>query len=195
MCTRSVRLAFLASLAAAVFSLPRRRRPGATCQSCRARDRLVAGRRLHHQFLGHSLRPYRFRFELPRASLQHDIAFRDERNCSAFWQAKIEASSNGQLAPHALEPTVYDSFYQRGADKKERVKVTFDTADPTVEADPPYPHHRLSRDRGAEEGSARSPERGDAGADRHESRSGQSVRHGRARVRRTPPLQHRIPTT
>ncbi len=57
---------------------------------------------------------------------------------SAFWQAKIEASSNGQLAPHALEPAVYDSFYQRGSSNKERVKVTFG-ADPTVDADPPYP--------------------------------------------------------
>jgi len=44
---------------------------------------------------------------------------------SAFWNAKIEASSSGQVAPHGLAPTVYDSFYQRGADKKERVKVTF----------------------------------------------------------------------
>ena len=58
---------------------------------------------------------------------------------SAFWNAKIEASSNGQVAPHALEPAVYDSLYQRGADKKERVKVTFTGAEPTVEADPPYP--------------------------------------------------------
>jgi len=57
---------------------------------------------------------------------------------SMFWQAKIEASSSGQLAPHALEPGVYDSLYQRGSDKKERVKVTFAGADPLVEADPPY---------------------------------------------------------
>jgi Protein of unknown function (DUF3108) len=58
---------------------------------------------------------------------------------SVFWQAKIEASSNGQVAPHALAPAVYDSFYQRGSSNKERVKVTFTGADPTVEADPPYP--------------------------------------------------------
>lgn len=57
---------------------------------------------------------------------------------SVFWTAKIEASSSGQLAPHALEPGVYNSLYQRGSDKKERVKVTFTGADPTVEADPPY---------------------------------------------------------
>jgi Protein of unknown function (DUF3108) len=58
---------------------------------------------------------------------------------SMFWQAKIEASSNGQVAQHALQPDIYDSLYQRGADKKERVKVSFTGADPTVEADPPYP--------------------------------------------------------
>jgi hypothetical protein len=57
---------------------------------------------------------------------------------SMFWQAKIEATSNGELAPHALAPAVYDSLYQRGSDKKERVKVTFSGAEPTVEADPPY---------------------------------------------------------
>ena len=56
-----------------------------------------------------------------------------------FWQAKIEARSNGQMTPHALSPAVYDSLYQRGADKKERVKVTFSGASPAVEADPPYP--------------------------------------------------------
>lgn len=58
---------------------------------------------------------------------------------SMFWQAKIEATSNGQVTPHALMPAVYDSLYQRGDDKKERVKVTFSDTDPTVEADPPYP--------------------------------------------------------
>jgi hypothetical protein len=58
---------------------------------------------------------------------------------SVFWQAKIEATSNGQLAPHTLQPAIYDSLYQRGSDQKERVKVNFAGADPTVEADPPYP--------------------------------------------------------
>lgn len=57
---------------------------------------------------------------------------------SAFWNAKIEANSNGQVSPKGLEPAVYNSLYQRGSDKHERVKVTFTGADPTVEADPPY---------------------------------------------------------
>ena len=57
---------------------------------------------------------------------------------SVFWQAKIDASSSGQLASHELAPAEYDSFYQRGSDNKERVKVTFAKGDPTVEADPPY---------------------------------------------------------
>jgi hypothetical protein len=57
---------------------------------------------------------------------------------SVFWQAKIEASSHGQVAARALTPAAYDSFYQRGADKKERVKLTFGGPEPAVEADPPY---------------------------------------------------------
>lgn len=58
---------------------------------------------------------------------------------SMFWQAKIEATSSGQFGSRGLEPVVYDSTYQRSADKKERVKVTFIGTEPTVEADPPYP--------------------------------------------------------
>lgn len=58
---------------------------------------------------------------------------------SMFWQAKIEANSNGELAAHALAPSIYDSLYQRGESKKERVKVSFTGPEPTVEADPPYP--------------------------------------------------------
>ncbi len=59
---------------------------------------------------------------------------------SVFWQATIDASSGGHLAQGGLEPAFYDSFYQRGADKKERVKVTYTkSAAPEVVADPPYP--------------------------------------------------------
>lgn len=42
------------------------------------------------------------------------------------------------MTPRALTPAEYDSFYQRGSSRKERVKVTFAEADPAVEADPPY---------------------------------------------------------
>jgi hypothetical protein len=57
---------------------------------------------------------------------------------SAFWEATIDASSNGHYASHAIEPNVYDSFYRRGSDKNERVKVTYAGDEPTVFADPPY---------------------------------------------------------
>jgi hypothetical protein len=75
--------------------------------------------------------------------LQHDSYttssnFETNGIVSMFWEAKIEASSSGQLKQNVLVPAMYDSFYQRGSDKKERVKVTFGGADPTVEADPPY---------------------------------------------------------
>jgi hypothetical protein len=57
---------------------------------------------------------------------------------SVFWKSDIQASSNGTIADGNLEPAVYDSYDQRRADKKQRVKVTFTDADPTVFADPPY---------------------------------------------------------
>ncbi|HEY1962350.1 MAG TPA: DUF3108 domain-containing protein [Rhizomicrobium sp.] len=57
---------------------------------------------------------------------------------SAFWQSIIDASSTGQLSPHGVSPTLYDSFYRRGQ-KHQRVKLTY-AADgmPTTVADPPY---------------------------------------------------------
>jgi Protein of unknown function (DUF3108) len=57
---------------------------------------------------------------------------------SAFWEATIDANSNGHYAPHAISPYIYDSYYRRGSDKNERVKVTFSGDEPTVFADPPY---------------------------------------------------------
>lgn len=57
---------------------------------------------------------------------------------SMFWQATIDANSNGQYAPHAFIPDVYNSYYHRGDSNKERVKVSFGAASPSVLADPPY---------------------------------------------------------
>lgn len=57
---------------------------------------------------------------------------------SIFWQATIDASTTGQYGPHQIMPGVYDSYYRRGEDKKERVKVSYDGQVPTVLADPPY---------------------------------------------------------
>jgi len=57
---------------------------------------------------------------------------------SMFWQATIDANAHGRLAARALTPGEYDSFYRRGGDKKERVKVTFEDGTATTFADPPY---------------------------------------------------------
>lgn len=58
---------------------------------------------------------------------------------SAFWQSEIDATANGHYTPHAIEPSLYDSFSSRSAEKKERVKVTYDgDGPPQVYADPPY---------------------------------------------------------
>jgi hypothetical protein len=57
---------------------------------------------------------------------------------SVFWNAIIDATANGHIAPHQLIPNEYDSFYRRSETKKERVKVTFANNDATTFADPPY---------------------------------------------------------
>jgi Protein of unknown function (DUF3108) len=58
---------------------------------------------------------------------------------SAFWGATIDASSSGEYTAQTVKPSVYDSFYQRSAAKKERVKVTYGpNGVPVTEADPPY---------------------------------------------------------
>lgn len=58
---------------------------------------------------------------------------------SAFWGATIDASSSGEYSAQAVKPSVYDSFYRRSAEKKERVKVTYGPSGiPVTEADPPY---------------------------------------------------------
>ena len=71
---------------------------------------------------------------------------------SAFWEATIDASSNGHYASHAIAPYIYDSYYRRGSDKNERVKVTYAGDEPTVLADPPYNLTVISRDSATEEG-------------------------------------------
>ena len=57
---------------------------------------------------------------------------------SLFWQAIIDASANGKISTRSLDPAQYDSFYRRGADKKERVRVTFEKDAVKTFADPPY---------------------------------------------------------
>lgn len=139
MFTRSVRLAFLASLAAAVFSLPAAGDQAKPAKVAALEAGSSLGVAYTISFWGIPFGHTNFDSKFHEQAYSTTSHFETTGIASAFWQAKIEASSNGQLAPHALEPAVYDSFYQRGSDKKERVKVTFNTADPTVEADPPYP--------------------------------------------------------
>jgi hypothetical protein len=57
---------------------------------------------------------------------------------NTFWQSIIDASSTGQISSNGVTPTLYDSFYRRGA-KHQRVKLTY-AADrmPATTADPAY---------------------------------------------------------
>jgi hypothetical protein len=57
---------------------------------------------------------------------------------SVFWNAIIDATATGRMAPHQLIPNEYDSYYRRSETKTERVKVTFANGDAAVFADPPY---------------------------------------------------------
>ena len=58
---------------------------------------------------------------------------------SVFWQAEIDAGSSGRVEQHDLKPYIYDSFYRRGSEKKQRVKLTYRPgAPPALLAVPKY---------------------------------------------------------
>lgn len=58
---------------------------------------------------------------------------------SVFWQAEIDAGSSGRVEPHAVKPYIYDSYYRRGSEKKQRVKLTYrPDAPPDLLAVPKY---------------------------------------------------------
>lgn len=58
---------------------------------------------------------------------------------NAFWQAEIQATSNGVVATKSFHPALYDSFYTGRADKKQEVSLTYDNTGPVrLFADPPY---------------------------------------------------------
>lgn len=58
---------------------------------------------------------------------------------SVFWQAEIDAGSSGRVGAHGIAPYVYDSYYRRGSEKKQRVKLTYKSdAPPELFSDPPY---------------------------------------------------------
>jgi hypothetical protein len=62
---------------------------------------------------------------------------------NAFWQAKIEASSNGLLGGGRVRPTLYDSFSQNRSQPRRHATLTFGPEGPkSMLSDPPYPDNR-----------------------------------------------------
>ncbi|HTK79563.1 MAG TPA: DUF3108 domain-containing protein [Rhizomicrobium sp.] len=74
-----------------------------------------------------------------RNAYQTSSHFETSGIVSAFWGAIIDANSSGQLTPRGLAPAVYDSYYRRGEEKKQRVRLTYGADGlPALLAEPPY---------------------------------------------------------
>ena len=59
---------------------------------------------------------------------------------NAFWQAQIQATSNGKIAAGALKPVLYDSFDTNHSGKKQEVSLTYENdAPPRMYASPKFP--------------------------------------------------------
>jgi hypothetical protein len=68
---------------------------------------------------------------------------------SAFWQAKIEASSSGLVTPDRVQPALYDSFSQNRSVQRRHATMTFNPEGPkALLSDPPYDenHYPVSED-------------------------------------------------
>jgi len=140
MTMRSSRLPILAVLAATVVSLPAagdQAKP-APAKVAAAETAPSLGIAYTISFWGIPFGHTDFQLKLRDKVYSTISNFETSGIVSMFWQAKIEANSNGQIAANSLQPAVYDSMYQRGTNNKEQVKVTFSGASPTVEANPPY---------------------------------------------------------
>jgi hypothetical protein len=62
---------------------------------------------------------------------------------NAFWQAKIEASSNGSVGAGRVQPSLYDSFSQNRSQPRRHATLTFGPEGPkSMLSDPPYPDNR-----------------------------------------------------
>jgi len=62
---------------------------------------------------------------------------------NAFWQAKIEASSNGLVSDGRVKPSLYDSFSQNRSQPRRHATLTFGPEGPkSMLSDPPYPDNR-----------------------------------------------------
>jgi len=58
---------------------------------------------------------------------------------NAFWQSQIQASSNGKISSHELQPTLYDSFYTGHTENHQEVSLSYDHGMPVhLYANPPY---------------------------------------------------------
>ena len=56
---------------------------------------------------------------------------------NAFWQAQIQATSNGKIGAKSLEPALYDSFDTNHSGKKQEVSLTYEGGNPVrLFADP-----------------------------------------------------------
>ena len=58
---------------------------------------------------------------------------------NAFWQSQIQATSNGTIDAHGIEPALYDSFYTGHAANHQEVSLSYEDGTPThLYANPPY---------------------------------------------------------
>jgi len=58
---------------------------------------------------------------------------------NAFWQSQIQASSNGKIGSHELQPTLYDSFYTGHTENHQEVSLSYENGTPNhLYANPPY---------------------------------------------------------
>ena len=59
---------------------------------------------------------------------------------NAFWQAQIQATSNGKVETHGLKPALYDSFDTNHSGKRQEVSLTYEgDAAPRMYANPKFP--------------------------------------------------------
>ncbi|HWA91944.1 MAG TPA: DUF3108 domain-containing protein [Rhizomicrobium sp.] len=59
---------------------------------------------------------------------------------NAFWQAQIQATSNGKIEPKALKPALYDSFDTNHSGKRQEVSLTYENDQPVrMYANPKFP--------------------------------------------------------
>ncbi len=62
---------------------------------------------------------------------------------NAFWQAKVEASSNGLVGDGHVQPSLYDSFSQNRSAPRRHATMTFGPEGPkALSPDPPYGDNR-----------------------------------------------------